>query len=160
MRAVISAIGACGILMFGGAFAADLDVEGMWYTPDRNAIVEIADCGDGTPCGVVRWVGGRDGETVCDENNRDPSLRERPMVGITLLEGFVPGEDRWRSGAIYNPEDGRTYRARLELVSETTLAVSGCLGPICKKLLWERAEGKVVSSLAEESDGSEDVASL
>lgn len=134
------------VASFGLAHADEHDVWGLWYTPDRMSIIEISDCGDGSPCGVVTWVNTEHGMTV-DSENRDHDLRGRPMIGVTLLHGFEKAAHRWGSGAIYNPENGRTYRARLELESNDLLAVSGCLGPICKKLHWERAEE--LPSLAE-----------
>lgn len=146
------------VLVGGGAVASDLDVSGKWVTPDHASVVEIRDCGDGTPCGVVVAVDPTHGGMVCDENNRDARLRGRDMVGVTLLHGFKDGDGRgvWQRGAIYNPKDGRTYRARMELISHDALAVSGCLGPICKELIWERAE---VSEVAGNLTG-EGVASL
>lgn len=124
------------------AAASDLDVAGHWVTPDGASIVEISDCGDGTPCGVVVAVHPEHGGMVADHNNPDHALRGRSMVGVTLLHGFEPHRGAWGAGAIYNPKDGRTYRARLRLLSDEALSVSGCLGPICKKLVWERADAE------------------
>lgn len=141
------------------ASAGQLDVWGRWYTPDHASMVEISDCGDGTPCGVVLWVDEHDGMTV-DANNPNPNLQGRPMIGVKLLHSFEPKSHRWGSGAIYNPENGRTYRARMALESENTLAVSGCLGPICKKLLWERADTDVASATQPATTGEAELASL
>ncbi|MCQ8186536.1 DUF2147 domain-containing protein [Parvularcula maris] len=119
--------------------AGDLDVWGHWYTPDGASIITIEDCGDGTPCGRVAWVDAEQGGMTEDVHNHDKDLRGRAMLGITLLSGFEERRDRWRRGSIYNPKDGRTYRARLRLLSQNVLGVSGCLGPVCKELTWERA---------------------
>lgn len=152
---------AAAILLSGGATATvnSLDVHGLWYTPDRNSIVAIGDCGDGTPCGTVAWVDPEHGGMSHDEHNPDDDLRGREMVGITLLHSFEEQQGSWRSGAIYNPKDGRTYRAKIELLSEDALAVSGCLGPVCKKLIWERAEGVAARAL-EAAPQRAEVASL
>lgn len=130
-----------------GELTGELDVWGRWYTPDHNSIIEISDCGDGTPCGIVTWVDQHDG-MVDDTRNPDPTLQGQPMVGVKLLHGFKAEKHRWASGAIYNPENGKTYRARIALTPENTLAVSGCLGPICKKLFWERAEKGTVAAVS------------
>ena len=82
------------------------------------------------------------------------------MVGVTLLHGFERGAERWHAGAIYNPKDGRTYRARMELVSQDTLAVSGCLGPICKTLLWQRAKDEAQDASVTASNSEAELASL
>lgn len=144
----------------GHAFAGELDVWGSWYTPAKDTIVEIRDCGDGTPCGIVTWVDPGRGGLLADVQNPDRDLRGRDMVGVTLLGGFERGADCWRAGSIYNPEDGRTYRARLELLSHHKLAVSGCLGPVCKKLVWERADGSAHGTPAGRNDRTPEVASL
>ncbi|MEM1380254.1 MAG: DUF2147 domain-containing protein [Pseudomonadota bacterium] len=116
---------------------------GHWLTDDRASVVEIVDCGDGTPCGIVVAVHPDNGGMIADHNNRDETLRGRDMVGITLLHGFELHRNAWRRGTIYNPSDGRSYRARLELLTKDALSVSGCLGPICKKLVWERADASI-----------------
>ncbi|MEM9809821.1 MAG: DUF2147 domain-containing protein [Pseudomonadota bacterium] len=152
---------AMAVAMVGGARASNLDVQGSWYTDDGMSIVEIQDCGDGTPCGSVTWLDPSIDGDVCDENNPDLSLRHRRMMGLRLLEGFERGRGRWKSGAIYNPKNGQTYRARLELLSNNQLGVSGCLGPICKKFIWERAEPVGGDHLTDRKmRGSEDIASL
>ena len=121
-------------------------VWGYWYTPDRDSLVRIADCGDGTPCGVVTWVDPVRGEVTTDEHNKDEALRDRPIEGITLLRGFETGPNGWRGGAIYHPGNGHTYRAQLRRVDEETLEVKGCLGPICKGQMWPKAEAMTAES--------------
>ena len=138
-----------GVLLVGGPVAAmsgELDVGGYWMTPDHTSVVHIRECGDGTPCGVVVAVDAERGGMTADHHNRDEDLRGRPMVGITLLHGFENDGTTWRSGQIYNPKDGRSYRARMELLSDDALAVSGCLGPICKTLVWERADAQAAAA--------------
>lgn len=132
-----------GVVWPTAADAADLDVAGFWFTPDRSSIVEVRDCGDGTPCGIITRVFPERGAMVSDDMNRDQHLKGRNLVGVTLFGGFERDGGCWNEGSIYNPENGRTYRARLELVSQDALAVSGCLGPVCKKLVWQRADSVV-----------------
>ncbi|MEE4208094.1 MAG: DUF2147 domain-containing protein [Parvularcula sp.] len=148
---------AAALCSHSAAMAGSLDVGGYWWTPDRASVVEITDCGDGTPCGVVRYVDRRAGGMTQDRHNADGALQGRSMLGIVLLDGFDKGDEAWQGGRIYNPKDGRFYRARIELLSKDELAVSGCLGPICKKLLWTRASDL---PLARQGEGSEDQASL
>jgi len=115
------------------------DVYGLWLTQDRNARVEIADCGDGTPCGALVWIDPASGALEVDANNPDPELAERPLLGIELLSAFEPHGSAWRRGRIYDPETGRTYRSRIERTAEDELEVKGCLGPICRTQTWTRA---------------------
>lgn len=142
MRAAIN-IAVVGATAIAAAHAGErdpADVWGLWYTPDRDSLVEIADCGDGTPCGTVRWVDPVRAQVTHDEHNPDEALRGRPMEGITLLEGFEAGTRGWIAGAIYHPGQGKTYRARVRRTGEDALKVSGCVGPICKGMTWHRAE--------------------
>ncbi|MEO1658286.1 MAG: DUF2147 domain-containing protein [Pseudomonadota bacterium] len=146
---------------FTAANAADLEVAGHWYTDDRSSIITIEDCGNGTPCGVVQWLSPDVADHAYDSNNRDESLRNRPIVGMSLLSGFKSKENGcWRKGNIYNPEDGRTYRARMELISNDSLSVSGCLGPICKTLIWHRASDVEETQVSGTEEQGEDLASL
>ncbi len=43
-------------------------------------------------------------------------------------------------GRIYNPENGRTYRASLKLRSPDLLEVKGCLLIVCDTQVWRRVE--------------------
>ena len=52
------------------------------------------------------------------------SLRNRPLLGLQVIGGLVPdGEDRWRDGAVYDPHEGREYRASVTLRDANTLIV-------------------------------------
>jgi uncharacterized protein (DUF2147 family) len=143
-----------GALMLApsASLAGELNVWGHWLTPDEASIIAIEDCGDGTPCGRVVWVDTQHGGMTHDLHNNDEDLRGRAMLGITLLSGFEEREERWRRGSIYNPKDGRTYRARLRLLSQNVLGVSGCLGPVCKELVWERAPEEQVAGTASDRE--------
>jgi uncharacterized protein (DUF2147 family) len=144
----LAAFAALAPLPAASGDASALDVWGDWYTPERDSLVRIADCGDGTPCGTVLWVDPVKGEVTHDENNDDPALKERPIEGITLLSDFEQGSRGWQGGWIYNPENGETYRAKMHRASDDVLRVAGCLGPICKAMDWTRGD----SQLADASD--------
>ncbi|HOV73449.1 MAG TPA: DUF2147 domain-containing protein [Candidatus Hydrogenedentes bacterium] len=69
------------------------------------------------------------GKPTRDRNNPDPALRNRPMLGLEILKDFeYQGENRYESGTIYNPEDGRTYKAKLTLADPDHLKVRGFIG--------------------------------
>ncbi len=115
------------------------DLVGHWRTVRHGALVEIADCGNGTPCGELAWVDhATSGGHTRDARNLDPSLRDRPLIGAPILWGFVPNVDGWRDGRLYNPDDGKTFRAHLRLLSYTQLRVTGCFGPFCRSQIWIR----------------------
>ena len=117
----------------------EMNVSGVFINGDRTAILEVADCGDATPCGTLIWVTPYpDGSIVKDDKNPDPDLAARPLVGVSLFKEFKAGKDKWKSGRIYNPEDGKTYRSSIKLAGYEYLEVKGCLGPICKTQYWNR----------------------
>ncbi|MEM9738885.1 MAG: DUF2147 domain-containing protein [Pseudomonadota bacterium] len=129
----------------GAAHGESKDVFGHWLTEAGNAKLVIEDCGDGSPCGRIVWMDpaamrpGLTPETATDENNPDPALRERPVMGLLMLSEFEERRNDWRGGKIYDPEAGRTYGSRLKKLDDGTLQVKGCIGPICQTQLWTPA---------------------
>jgi len=150
MKALIVSLLAAGLA--STASADGKDVFGTWLTAAETAKLEIADCGDGSPCGRVVWMDpeamreGLTPETATDENNPEPELRERPVLGLLMLSEFEERRRDWRGGTIYDPEAGRTYGARLKKLEDGNLQVKGCIGPICQTQVWTPAaleEGSV-----------------
>jgi len=87
----IASISLALVLSLPSAFAAasELDVAGIWMTAGNGGIVEIKDCGDGTPCGTLIWVTPfKDGTLPKDKNNPDKDLAQRDMIGISMLLDF------------------------------------------------------------------------
>lgn len=130
-----------GMTWLGCAQAEGLsDLTGHWRTGRHGALVHIGDCGDSTPCGRLAWVDARVSEGVVhDVRNRDPALRGRDLLGLPVLWGFEPIHEGWRDGRLYNPDDGKTFRAHMSLLSPNELRVTGCLGPLCRSEIWTRS---------------------
>lgn len=133
----------CLQLMAVGAAQAS-GVLGRWLTESGNGQVEIKDCA-GRLCGHVVWLKeplNEEGVPKRDRHNPDPALRERPLIGLAMLENFVPDDEpgKWRDGTIYNPEDGKTYSCTLTLQENGTLRVRGYVGlPLFGKTqIWSR----------------------
>lgn len=104
---------------------------GRWYAEGGAAQVEVSQCGDAL-CGRVVWLRSpfdENGCTLADEQNPDPALRERPVIGIDILSGLRPMSDgTWDGGTIYDPTSGRTYRCVASLDGESRLLVRGYIG--------------------------------
>ncbi len=113
---------------------------GDWMTPEGKSRVRVTPCGQGV-CATIVWLkepNGANGAPKRDIHNQDASRRGRAIVGLALMSGMTPdGPDKWK-GRIYNPEDGKTYRATMEL-SGDRLDVSGCVAVFCKSQVWRRA---------------------
>ncbi len=109
---------------------------GRWKTQDGAAIVRIGRCG-ATVCGVTERV--LDAKAPANDiNNPDPKLRGRPIVGSTILSGFRQDGDGWSGGQAYSPKLGRSFNARLKVMPDQRLKVTGCLSIICQSIYWTR----------------------
>ncbi|MEM7729616.1 MAG: DUF2147 domain-containing protein [Pseudomonadota bacterium] len=119
-------------------------VHGLWLTEAGTGTVRIADCGPGpmagTPCGVIETADIPEGEPTTDVNNADPALRDVPVIGLTMLDGFEADGHKWKKGRIYNPEDGKSYRSaiRLDRDDPDVLKVKGCIAFLCQTQEWTR----------------------
>ena len=116
------------------------DVYGIWLTEAGDGHIEISDCGDGTPCGVLVWVDPIKLSTDRDAQNPDPMLQERPLVGVPIVWGYDAGRNSWRRGQIYNPEDGKTFSSSMKKLENGNLKVKGCLGPLCITNIWTHVD--------------------
>lgn len=124
------------------AFASST-VHGLWLTEAGTGTVRVADCGsgpmEGTPCGVVATADIPDGEPTTDVNNSDPDLRDVPIIGLTMLDGFEQSGSKWKKGRIYNPEDGKSYKSSIQLDEDpNVLKVKGCIAFLCQTQRWTR----------------------
>jgi uncharacterized protein (DUF2147 family) len=93
------------------ALAAPPDPSGLWSTKDDNSVIEIGPCGNNLYCGKLVWLeepNDKAGVPKTDRENEDESLRDRALLGLTLLIDLAPEKNHWR-GKAYNPEDGKTY---------------------------------------------------
>ena len=102
------------------------DYLGLWWNEDRTGIVELINTENGIE-GITRW--GKIPDT--DRQNPDPTLKDRSLTGITFLWGFTyqPKKNRWKDGKVYDPNNGKTYDAKMELdKGGDTLKMRGYIG--------------------------------
>ncbi len=120
----------------GAAWAANSDdILGFWYNEEHDGIIEIYKCA-GKYCGRVVWAKepdypeddkmGRAGQRRVDDKNPDPHLRNRPIVGLKMMSGFIfYGENKWSGGSVYDPKNGKTYSGALTLILPNKLHLRG-----------------------------------
>jgi uncharacterized protein (DUF2147 family) len=118
---------------------ADADaIIGLWNTADNDAKIEIFKCGV-EYCGKISYLEepnyppedkeGMGGLPMVDRHNPNPELRQRPLIGLTFLEGFqYMGNHTWDEGRIYNPENGKMYKARISLSGNNQVLLRGYWG--------------------------------
>lgn len=115
------------------AYAAD--PSGLWRD-ESGSVVKISGCGNGMCVEVVKPA--KAGEK--DVNNPDPALRNRSVVGITILNATRGGDNIWK-GQLYNAEDGKTYSGTLTLASDAEMKLEGCaMNVFCRSRSWSRVK--------------------
>lgn len=118
-------------------------VFGYWLVENKNAVVQIAPCGD-KACGSIVWLAApRDeaGAPKFDVRNEDPNLHARPICGLAMIGDFTRGADgRWSDGFIYSPEEGKTYKSNMHVREDGSLYVRGYVGVSLfgKSQVWTR----------------------
>jgi uncharacterized protein (DUF2147 family) len=106
---------------------------GLWYAEGGAAQVEISQCGN-TLCGRVVWLRSPLDENGCalqDHHNPDTTRRNRPVLGLEILQGLTPdrgSENEWSGGTIYDPSNGKTYSCRLTMDGNSHLHLRGYVG--------------------------------
>ena len=115
------------LLWAGSAWAQSRDdYNGYWWTEDRSGIIELVVTEQGIE-GLTRW--GKEQNT--DKFNPDPALRSRSLRNITFLWGFIyqPESNQWHDGQVYDPKNGKTYSAKMELSKNANeLEMRGYIG--------------------------------
>jgi uncharacterized protein (DUF2147 family) len=119
------------------------DILGVWYNTEEDAKIEIFKEG-GKYFGRVVWLKDpmEDGKPVMDANNADKSKRNRPIIGMKLLENFEFKGGSWENGSIYDPRNGKTYASTIKRKGEKVLEVRGFIGValIGRTVEWTKAQ--------------------
>ena len=115
--------------------------EGHWQT--SSSIVLVKEC-NRELCAFIEKITIEDKDNfkqILDVNNRNKSLRQRPLVGINLLQDFsYPDKNikMLRNGKIYDPGRGRIFKSNLYILDNGNLKVEGCFLRICGHEVWSR----------------------
>lgn len=148
------------ILLSGGLVAATQAataasvIEGTWLTEAKSEIT-ISVCPEGY-CGYITKVvvppeileankealATMSVEDYFDGNNKDPALRNRPIMGLQIL-ALRPGKSpSIFDGDIYNPQDGNTYSGYVEVQGSNFIRLNGCVlyNIICRGEDWVRVQ--------------------
>ncbi|HLM52516.1 MAG TPA: DUF2147 domain-containing protein [Pseudoxanthomonas sp.] len=125
--------------------AAAADVVGRWRTIDdqtkqAKSIVEISRAADGTYTGrIVELLRPSRPNPICDKCRDD--RRNRPIIGMEIIRGMRKDGGSWSGGSILNPDEGKVYRSKMQLIDGgDKLEVSGCIAVFCKSQIWIRQQ--------------------
>jgi uncharacterized protein (DUF2147 family) len=122
----------------GLALAAD--PSGTWRLVDGKVTVKVRQCGGEVCANIVglKEPTYKDGTPKIDKYNKNPALRKRPLMGLSVLSDMKPTGDNTWSGKIYNADDGKTYSATMSM-SGSTMKLKGCVaGILCKTNTFRR----------------------
>ncbi|ETR76658.1 hypothetical protein X566_02670 [Afipia sp. P52-10] len=128
------------ILLAATATAVAADPVGEWLVKDGSARIKIVSCPPAL-WGIIS----AEKSPGRDVNNRDPSMKGRPMLGIPILINMRQTEPNLWTGKIYDPQGtalisgGGIYDAKMSLNKRDMLEVRGCFsGVICDGEDWKR----------------------
>jgi uncharacterized protein (DUF2147 family) len=116
---------------------------GVWLHANQRIQIEIAPCDDRLCAKIIwfKWPYDAQGQPLVDLKNGDPTLRNRPLLGLNVLQGLRrTGENSWAEGKIYNPDDGVNYQALMSIANDGSLRIRAylLLPLIGHTLVWTR----------------------
>jgi uncharacterized protein (DUF2147 family) len=117
----------CAAIAFAAFFApvsavlaADDTPAGRWVTIDDKdgsprSVIEIADAGGVLEGRIVKIYDrpGHDSVHIC--KRCDGALKDKPVIGMTIINGLKRDGDGWDGGTIFDPSSGRTYSAEMHM---------------------------------------------
>ncbi len=97
------------------------DITGIWLRDDKkNYKVKIYPCGKSF-CGSIVWLAEPNdqyGKPRLDVNNPDPTKRNQPLQGMTILRDFKFNGSTWTGGKVYSFNRGKEYKAQIKMKDE------------------------------------------
>lgn len=105
---------------------------GLWQNPTNTLLVRTYNCGMKL-CGNIVWA---QPKAIADARAAGVTA----LVGTELLIGYhSSGVGRW-TGQVYVPDQGRRFYSTIEVESQNSLRISGCIlgGLICRHQEWTR----------------------
>jgi uncharacterized protein (DUF2147 family) len=114
---------------------------GRWLTQPGDGIIEITRTADNAYQGTI--IGGNAPRRV-DEHNPDPARRQQLLLGQVILKDMHDdGDGALAGGTIYEPDTGRTYKCRIEVLDHDRLKVRGFIGIslLGRSQVWTRFTG-------------------
>lgn len=138
---VLSSLFALSTSVF--AQATDSPV-GLWKTIDdetkqTKSLVRISEAG-GAFVGKIEKLTtpGRE-NAVCGACEGD--LKDKPVTGMTIINGMKKSDDGYEGGTIFDPNNGKTYKSKMKLIDGgKKLEVRGYIGPFSRAQVWVREQ--------------------
>jgi uncharacterized protein (DUF2147 family) len=156
-RTFAPALGAlAAVFMAAGvpSYASAADPSGIWAKDDGSAKMEVKKCGRSL-CSKIVWLkdpNDSHGKPLHDARNENPSMRDRPIIGLPLFSNMVATETNTWVGNVYNPEEGKIYTdVKVTLASRDQIVLRGCKAwLLCGEKMWMRSKLAPAPAKAEE----------
>jgi uncharacterized protein (DUF2147 family) len=120
--------------------ASAADPSGIWAKDDGSAKMEVKKCGRSI-CSKIVWLrepNDSRGQPLRDARNEDTSMRNRPIIGLSLFRNMTATEANTWVGNVYNPEEGKIYTdVKVTLASRRQIVLRGCKAwVLCREKVW------------------------
>ena len=124
-----------------GAGGSVAPIEGLWLTEDGGGVIEIGSCGS-QYCGWIVGLAAASSGTALPKDTNGNS-----RCGLEIIQGLAETDPGAWTGRITNPEDGRTYSARLSVDDHGRLRLRGyLLVPLLGQTqIWTKYGGRVTA---------------
>jgi len=117
-------------------------IVGKWLSEDKEGITEIYEQA-GQFYGKIVWlkkVNDDKGVPLKDTENLSPKLRQRPLLGLIVINNLSYNNKEWSKGSVYDPKSGKTYTCKIWLSNENTLNLRGYSGLFHSTEVWTRTK--------------------
>jgi uncharacterized protein (DUF2147 family) len=133
----------CAAFLLMGMTLQAQSIFGKWRTVDsetgqEKSIVEIYER-NGKVFGKII--------EIFDASKRDLSCKfcegddyNKPIMGLNIIKNMKKEGSTYKEGTIIDPQDGKTYRCRLQLDGKDTLQVRGYLAVFYSTQYWKRVK--------------------
>ena len=109
-------------------------IVGVWWNDEKTTKIQVEKKGDKYFGTIVYMIPEKyeNGQPPKDDENPDPELRSRSLIGLQILNGFVYNQKKkeWKDGTIYDPKSGKTYDCYGWLESDDLLKLKGFVAGI------------------------------
>lgn len=135
-----------GVLLvtISSLLAQEENVLGTWLNEEETSHIRIFKATNGKFYGKIEWL--KEDPERLDVNNPDETKQSAPLLDLMILKAFSynSGKERWDSGTIYDPDNGKTYDCFMWFDGDlNTLFIKGyVLGMkfIGRETIWKRVD--------------------
>lgn len=104
---------------------------GKWNSIDAEtgkpeAIIEVFKENNKAYAKIIDILNPEDKDTVCV--NCKGKNKNKPILGLTILDGLIEDGDEWSGGIIIDPKNGNNYKCYLKLIDASNLKIRGYIG--------------------------------